>query len=288
MSPRLNEHAFSQYFSARTNYKNTGWYVNEDTGVYFNFEYRTEPVEEGDAAGRVAFNLNYYRPHVFGLEAEPEVSAFVQAFDCTIHDPQMDGMGDGPYSAVGFLNGWNRGNLFGYEAIVAKSDLKDVLLADESLIESVWRWNLQRQTCQSEFGEDRFVPRAHWARRRTDGALVVYAVWGEGVWIALPDCVTHVLLVRNRTVSKGWLKGKEKVMETKLLSLDDVALLDGCEWRPVGGNRLLLGPVAPPVSRQVAAIFESPFEQKSPIEPFSTDHVLGTALMSQAKPTAGR
>ena len=29
----------------------------------------------------VSFNLNYFRPHVFSLEAEPELAAFVESFD---------------------------------------------------------------------------------------------------------------------------------------------------------------------------------------------------------------
>ena len=47
-------------------------------------------------------NLNYYRPHIFGMEAEPEVSGFVATFEPIIMDPQIGGMADGEYSRDGF------------------------------------------------------------------------------------------------------------------------------------------------------------------------------------------
>lgn len=63
------------YFSNRLNYKvanQQAWYSNEKTGVYFYFEWN-EPKESGKSDGDIeiehpiAFNLNYFRPHVFAL-----------------------------------------------------------------------------------------------------------------------------------------------------------------------------------------------------------------------------
>lgn len=63
-----------------------------------------------------AFEVNYNRPNFFGLEAEIELSAFVTEFQPRIHDPQMRGMGDGPYFGEGFLSGWNFWNVLGIRA----------------------------------------------------------------------------------------------------------------------------------------------------------------------------
>src|SRR5207248_9248706 len=62
-------------------------YSNEDSGVYFAFEFLQQ--DGDDEEGRdtsllpVSFNLNYFRPHAFGLEAEPELSAFVRSEEHT-------------------------------------------------------------------------------------------------------------------------------------------------------------------------------------------------------------
>ena len=115
----LDADGFEAYFDTRPNYTvNNGqaFYENEDTGVYFSFDYAS------DEAETVAFNLNYFRPHFFGLEAAPEVAAFISAFNLNIHDPQTDGMGDGPFSVEGFLRGWNAGNRFGYRAVLSQDE----------------------------------------------------------------------------------------------------------------------------------------------------------------------
>ena len=43
----------------------------------------------------VTFCLNFYRPHIFGLEAELEVRAFVKALNLFVSDPHIGGMGEG-------------------------------------------------------------------------------------------------------------------------------------------------------------------------------------------------
>src|SRR5271157_2989471 len=92
--------AFSDYFRLRRNYKVNlpqAWYENEDTGVYFVFELSSEINQNGGRSYPITLSINYLRPSFFGLEAEPEVSAFVRAFDATVSDPQTNGMGEGEY-----------------------------------------------------------------------------------------------------------------------------------------------------------------------------------------------
>jgi len=68
---------------------------------YFNFAEKTA-VDTGQSDDEsldetldypIAFNLNYYRPSFFVLEAEPEVTALVRQFGLVVMDPQMQGMG---------------------------------------------------------------------------------------------------------------------------------------------------------------------------------------------------
>ena len=85
---RFSSEDFEAYFQPRHWYevKNSqAWYRNNDSGVYFVFEYNDPDTDSETGAEHetesglfpVSFNMNYFRPHPFGLEAEPEVAAFV-------------------------------------------------------------------------------------------------------------------------------------------------------------------------------------------------------------------
>ena len=138
---------FAAYFADRGRYTiehSQAFYQNDDTGVYFYFEYYGDGDDRPADSGTIAFNLNYFRPHFFGLEAAPEVEAFVQRFALEISDPQTDGMGDGPFSISGFLRGWNAGNRSAYRAILLSKDRPDVFVCPSNAIERAWRWNYNR------------------------------------------------------------------------------------------------------------------------------------------------
>lgn len=76
---------FRDYFEIRPHYKIEGTqaaYENNKTGVYFLFEHgQLDAGLRADLGiavtdAQVSFNLNFWRPHIFGLEAEPEVGRF--------------------------------------------------------------------------------------------------------------------------------------------------------------------------------------------------------------------
>lgn len=288
-SPELTRDSFERFFKGRAHYESVGWYVNKDTGVYFSFEFSDGEQGEEDVdpetpealrGPHAGFNLNYYRPHVFGLEAEPEVTAFVTAFGCTIDDPQNDGMGDGVYTPEGFLRGWNTGNAFGYRAMGGS----DALVVDDAVIERVWRWNLQREARQSEIGEECFLPRLNWARRKSDGAPIVFATWGEGVRIAIPECATHALLARDPRPGLSSLFRKKSKPETKMIPLRDVAKMAGCEWTEGPDGRVLTAPIELPPPHDVLAAFEGSFPGLEQIAtPFTPDLVLDASLVGPRK-----
>ena len=83
----IDRTALTQYFANRPGYKTEAGkarYINEETGVYFYFNFAEKPavdIDQSDDEGPdetldypVAFNLNYYQPSFFVLEAEPEVT----------------------------------------------------------------------------------------------------------------------------------------------------------------------------------------------------------------------
>ena len=176
-------------------------YSNEDTGVYFSFDFRDpaddhESDEDADATlSPVSFNLNYFRPHPFGLEAAPEVEAFVEQFDLLVSDPQTHGMGDGDFSIEGFLRGWNAGNEFAYRAIVSQDPSQRFLTLPASKIDLYWRWNVRRNFLQQEILEETgFVPKLFFFD--VNGIVQTGIAWGDGTPILIPE-VDLILMPRK-------------------------------------------------------------------------------------------
>jgi hypothetical protein len=219
-----------EYFRSRPWYQLNGsqaFYQNEDTGVYFSFDLeapaseedgdpddaaegaRPGPPQDGLRPIPLTFNVNYVRPSVFGLEAERELGALVERFALSVDDPQMNGMGRGPYGPAGFLAGWNTGNAFGYRAVVEQirkdpggqgSTLTTVMESAE--LERCWRWNIQRAALQRTLGDDVFVPRISFMR--WESGIRSFAVWGDAMPIALPD-VDVLMLVRQQLAPRRFL-----------------------------------------------------------------------------------
>ncbi|MBW1879843.1 MAG: hypothetical protein JRJ84_15890, partial [Deltaproteobacteria bacterium] len=85
------------WFGARDYYQMSNdqvFYKNPDSGVYWTFDFSEEDGERVP----VALNLNYFRPDIFALEAVEDVAAFVDAFGLEVEDPQVEGMGEGPFT----------------------------------------------------------------------------------------------------------------------------------------------------------------------------------------------
>jgi len=190
---------FAEYFGGRNHYTlndSQAWYENRDTGVYFSFELDDDDSDDDEEAidSWSSFNINLFRPHFFGLEALPELEAFVGAFDAMIHDPQVDGMGTGEFSADGFIRGWNHSNHFAYRAMLTSGDADDPIVYPTQTLESIWRWNFGRDEFQNDVGESVYVPRIMFMKsgRRPNSAVV----WPDAIPIYLPQA-DIVILLRN-------------------------------------------------------------------------------------------
>lgn len=213
--PNFTREQFEGYFAKRPLYRlaeGQAVYQNEDTGVYFSFQYNDpslcEDEDDDAAAGVMSFNLNYYRPHFFGLEAALELSLCVEAFGFTVHDPQADGMGDGPFTAEGFLKGWNKGNVFAYSALIQGEHANNPppTLPTKHL-ESFWRWNYLRKRTQKKFGTNVFVPRIFLAK--IDGAAQTVAVWPDAISELIPE-VDYLVIGRDELAPKRLFRASEK------------------------------------------------------------------------------
>jgi hypothetical protein len=252
-----------KYFGARDGYEISGkqaYYRNEATGVYFLFDIEEAPEPDEDDAGNpvarephVAFNLNFYRPHVFALEAEPEVAALIAHVGGRIEDPQAEGMGEGPYSREGFLRGWNTGNRFGFQMIGADASPPPPWPAAPELIEAIWAWNLKSARLQNEVGDKIFIPKMRFAV--SAGRLVTCCAWTEGVPTYIPEALaSHVIMVRQPRPSLSRMfaaiTGTASNHEMKLIEIDAVLASAGVEARLVDGDKILH---APPTANVLSA-----------------------------------
>ena len=190
----IGHDAFFGYFEDRDSYylfedEGRAGYENEDTGVYFGFERHVHDDEEA-----LSFNLNYFRPSFFGLEAAPEITEFVEHFDLGIDDPQRDGMADGRYSEEGFLQAWRAGNRFAVDAILSRhADEVDTFVMAREDLYRIWRWNHNRKARQAKAGDAHFVPRISFCVG-SEGRAATYVVWTDACPIEMPEVDWVVVL----------------------------------------------------------------------------------------------
>ena len=194
--PAIRRSRILEYFAARKHFKvenDKVVYGHEDTGVYFFMRLRSgRNILLQSTVVAVEFEINYGRPSYFGIEAEKEMAAFVAAFRPRLHDPQMRGMGDGPYSRDGFLNGWNFGNVFAvYSALSRDPDWSFTSLPADRL-RADWEWNYHSDERHWR-RPSLFVPIIMYLR--IEGHLSRVAIWPTGSPISLPK-VDHVLIGR--------------------------------------------------------------------------------------------
>ena len=150
---KIDKRSFAAYFNGRRHFEvgnGQAHYQHEDTGVYFIFD---EPAD-----GVVAFNLNFYRPHVFGLEAAIELQAFADAFKLDVTDPQGERAAPAKFDRDTFLRNWNHGNRFAYQSMAQEQSDGPVHTWPAKRIREVWDWNYTRPTEEQSSDDDPFVP----------------------------------------------------------------------------------------------------------------------------------
>ena len=216
----LTEEEFFAYFDGRRNYKRENrqaWYQNERTGVYFSFVVPSPgDSEELEKRHQASFNLNLYRPHFFGLEAAPELDAFVKRFGFTVIDPQE--RDSEVFSIERFLSNWNRSNEFGYKALLnAGQTPRQVQARPSTELEAIWRWNYELPRIQEELGKGVFVPRVVWLN--IEGVLNSAVIWGDGIATLIP-AVEKIVIPRNEMAPKKMFSRQRDLCMVEQSQLD--------------------------------------------------------------------
>jgi len=199
--PMPSSGQLASWFASRANYtvgSEQAIYENPDTEVYFVFDLPAATGE--DPSPRVAFSLNYARHGGFAREGASELQAFVQQFAFAVEDPQLEGLGEGPYRTEGFLQGWQAGNDCAMRAFVTNGDgASEFRTLPAATLERVWRWNLARKDLQARLGDDVFVPRISFVE--VDGRVQTATVWTDAIAVALPP-TDQLLLWRDQVAPR--------------------------------------------------------------------------------------
>ncbi len=197
----LHDHVF-YYFAGREHFAANGdefMYENPDTEVYFQVRLRSgRNFRLQKTVVSVEFEINYFRPSYFGVEAEKELSAFVAKFQPQIDDPQMHGMGDGPYSGEKFLNAWNFGNVFSTHNAIKRSPGEKIASMPCEVLRETWAWNYQLAARSRQFGGRCDVPKIHFVAM--DGRVCRGIIWPRAESIVLPrvDYVALAEIISGR------------------------------------------------------------------------------------------
>jgi hypothetical protein len=191
-------------------------YFNEDTGVYFHLTWYAgaEDVDNPNSkeeAWRLSpyihFNMNYFRPHTFGLEAAEVLPGLVQHFHFVVDDPQSQGMGQGEFSVEGFLRGWNAGNRFAagtFRRLRGEGEQRigSSLHLPTALNRAYWEWNYNRQDIGEDFAGcdliDVYVPPIWFCQE--DGQVKAFTLFPNLVPTAVPKA-DYVLMLRDELPS---------------------------------------------------------------------------------------
>ncbi len=173
---------FEAYFQDRRSYDAEAGhaaYSNEETEAYFSFEWVDARDDEEGELYPIKFNINYFRPSYFIMEAEIEVSALVRAFDLVVDDPQWKGMGKGEYDAKVLMSGWNAGNESAYDIILETPEQRSHLRTlPSATVLQAWRWNFERDARQQSVGDTKFVPRIQFLE--VEGQMTSAMFWPDG------------------------------------------------------------------------------------------------------------
>ena len=204
---------------------NNQWFFeNEDTEVYFSFDYNEpdenfgtdeefEPIENFYQTN-FSFNLNFMRPSFFGLESFKFVEQFCKDLDLFVLNPQ--GNTEQPYkpNQQEQFEIWNKTNLW-----ASRDRFKEMgsCYLSESDTSKVWEYNSNRRFLQEKLGEEYFVPKIFFLKTKQDNKPFTLTIWTEHIPIVLP-ATDYILLTRQyrkffRTVEDTVLISRATLMD---------------------------------------------------------------------------
>lgn len=165
---------------------NQWFFENEDTEVYFSFDFNLSEEKESYAGfGNTffSFNLNFLRPSFFGLEAFNFVERFITDLDLFIDNPQSSDKEPYRSSKDELFENWNSTNL--RLAADYYEESKATYCPPEKS-NAIWFYNLNRARLQAEAGDEYFVPKMFYFATIADNEFVTVSTWTQHVPMVIP------------------------------------------------------------------------------------------------------
>lgn len=197
-SGRVDQRRLFVFLNRRRNYtviENEARYLNKETGVDFGIEFIGYTKESKDLGGPICFEINYFRPSFFALEADLELSDLVEMFDLVVVDSQIEGMGEGDYDSAGFLRGWRYGNRLAHAQVIERTGRANHFTLPTAKLERAWRWNYERPRLQQQAGDQLYVPDI--MVLDLNGHAVTAVPWKDGLPFRTPPA-DYLLAIRER------------------------------------------------------------------------------------------
>ncbi len=167
-------------------------YENNETGVYFSFEYDKPDLDDESLEGfegfdntNWMFNINFLRPQFFGLEAFPFVEGFIDDLDLIVLNPQVGGDETlAKYSHKDLFENWSNINARHSSDFFKEYELYYLDL-DKS--NKSWEFNQNRLVLQDKLGEMTFVPGIFYFKEHKTGLISTLCVWPEHISTIIPQ-----------------------------------------------------------------------------------------------------
>lgn len=212
-------------------------YENEDTSVYFTFDY-SENSEEDEAFPAetdeyrntgLSANINYLRPAFFAYEAFPVIVKTAEDLDLLILDPQLQNDGcDTPqkYSADDLILSWINNN----DKAVKNFKNENVIHYSKEKLMMFWKYQKEKSSLQDKLGENYFVPNIFIVKKPDSKELIRLITWNQSIPQVIPEC-DFISILRKKKGLLG-LMGKQ---EKGLIRYSDVIIKMGSLLEPFDG-----------------------------------------------------
>jgi hypothetical protein len=217
---QLTEEGVAEYLTSNLQFNNSEssnqWvYENPETGVYFTIDWNKEFINIEETENFIdfkdlnfSFNINFFRPNYFGLEAFPIIDRLIEALYLYVLNPQNDEDSDNPikFEKGDLLASWIRSN-----SRVTQSQHKEFNLEymPEDKSNYFWWYQFHKIELENHISEDIYIPNLFIIKSIEDSQLYTACAWTTHIPLLLP-VVDYVIIQKKyrklfRTIEESGL-----------------------------------------------------------------------------------
>lgn len=164
-------------------------YHNTDTGVICSFAFdpsatsTLQELPEGHAVTGLTFEVGYFRPTYFALEAFPLVATFAEAFGLLLEDAQRGTVAAPDVDAL--VEKWKSANAWAIRSMPAKGGMRYL---PEEYTNHWWRMMMAKRSTADLLGDEPIFYPDVIILLRPDNTAIKTIVWPDGIPQFFPEC----------------------------------------------------------------------------------------------------